>query len=148
MEASVDAPSAWKRVKHRLIVVAGAIAVGLVLQHVLGERLAEIMAHAEQDRNSARAELASLIRTVFTCACGLTAALGLAVALACRRPGAAERFPPPGLLAIGARGTITGPRARTFTRIGLGVGIMLLCTSLAAVAFAWYASAVLLACRA
>jgi len=145
VESAVETPRAL--VVKRLLVIAGAIAVGLALQQVLSERLAAILAHAEYDKVAARAELATLIRGTITAACGLTAALGLWIAIACRHAAEATAFPPPGLFSIGAR-TVSGPRARTLTRIGFWLGGTLLVVSLAAIALAWYAGAVLLACRA
>jgi hypothetical protein len=130
-----------------LLVLAGAIALGLVLQEVLGAHLAQIVALAEHDKLAARAELARVVRAVIGGACALTAALGLALAHACRKPSAAKRFPPPGLLSLGARRTLTGPRARTFTRIGLALGLALCAASLAGLGCAWYLAAVLEACR-
>ena len=146
MEAQLET-SRSSFVVQRLLVIAGAIAAGLFLQQLLGERLAEIAAHAQRDKIAARAELATLIRGTIGTACGLTAALGLWIAIACRDPSAATAFPPPGLVSIAAR-TVSGPRARTLTRIGFWLGGTLLVASLAAVALAWYAGAVLLACRA
>jgi len=131
-----------------LLVCAGAVAVGLVLQAALDARLAEIVALGERDKLAARADLALVIRVVAGGACALTAALGLALAYACRRPSAADRFPPPGLFSLGARRALTGPRARTFTRIGLALGLALCAASLAGVGCAWYLAAVLEACRA
>jgi hypothetical protein len=131
----------------RLLVLALAVAIGLVLQQALGTRLAEIVALGEHDKLAARAELAAWIRAVTMGACGLTAALGLALAGACRNPSAAQRFPPPGLLALGARRAITGPRARTLTRIGLVLGLALFGVSLAGIALGWHVGAVLLSCR-
>jgi hypothetical protein len=132
----------------RLIVVAVAVAAGILLQRMLGERLAAILAHAEHDRAAARVELAGLIRTSVSAACGLTAALALWILIACRNPAAARSFPPPGFLSIGARRAVSGPRARTLTRIGFWLGLSLLLVSSAGIALGWRISAVLLACRA
>ena len=146
MEGSADARP-WS-LGRSLLLVAVALAAGLALQHALGERLAEIVARGQHDKLAARAELAAWIRGVITCACGLTAALGLVLVRACRRPGSALRFPPPGLLSLGARRAVTGPRAVALTRVGLCLGAALLVASLAAIALAWYVAAILAACRA
>jgi hypothetical protein len=148
MEAASARDASARAVAVKLIVLAAAIAVGLVLQQALGAQLEAIVARAEHDRLAARAELGRWIRAVTTGACGLTAALGLALAHACRNPAAAEHFPPPGLFALGARRTLTGPRARALTRIGLVLGVLLSLVSLGGVALGWYVASVLLACRA
>lgn len=140
--------SARALVRNRLLVLAGAVALGLALQHVLRQRLDAIVAHSQQDMLAARAELATLIRVVGLGVFGLTGSLGAAMTNACRRPRLAERFPPPGILSIGARRVVTGPLAQSMTRVGLGLGIVLVAASLAGAALVWYMGAVLLACRA
>lgn len=146
MDATLETLRRWGAGRW-LLVLAGAVVLGLVLQELLGAYLAQIVALAEHDKLAARAELARVIRGVIGGACALTATLGLALAYACRRPSAAECFPPPGLLSLGARHRLTGPRARTFTRIGLALGLALCATSIAGVGCAWYLAAVLEACR-
>lgn len=146
MEARIETPRS-SFVVQRLLLIAGAVVIGLLLQQVLSARMEAILAHAEHDKVAARAELAALIRGTITGACGLTAALGVWIAGACRAPSAATVFPPPGLLSIAAR-PVTGPRARSLTRVGFWLGCTLIVASLAAIALAWYAGAVLLACRA
>jgi hypothetical protein len=132
----------------RLLLLAGAIVLGLVFQHLLGAWLDEIVERSKVDMLAARADLAWLIRSVGAGVFGLTGALGAAMAHACRAPGVAERFPPPGLMSLGARHVITGPTARVMTGVGLGLGLVLLVASLAGAALVWYMGAVLLACRA
>ena len=134
--------------RNRLLVLAGAVALGLVLQHFLSQRLDAIVERSHSDMLAARAELALLIRVVGLAVFGLTGALGAAMTVSCRNPRDAERFPPPGLMSLGARRVVVGPMARTMTGIGLGVGLLLLCASLAGAGLVWYMGAVLLACRA
>ncbi|MEW6273413.1 MAG: hypothetical protein AB1689_29385, partial [Thermodesulfobacteriota bacterium] len=69
----------------RLLVVAGAVAVGLVLQQVVAERLEGIHALAERDVVAARGELALLLQVVGGAALALTTAAGVAIGLAGRR---------------------------------------------------------------
>ena len=132
----------------RLIVLAAAIALGLVLQRALQARLEGIVELSHRDMLAARAELAHLFQIVGTAVFALTGALGIAFAVSCRRPSEALQFPPPGLLSLGARRVTTGPRARTLTRVGLGLGVTLFAASLAGGVLIWYMAAVLLACRA
>ncbi len=111
----------------RLLVLAVAVALGLVLQKLLRERLDSIGLHSQRDMIAARAELAVLIRAVGLSVFGLTAALGAAIAASCRSPRSAERFP---------------------AGVGLALGLLLLAASLAGAGFVWYVGALLLACRA
>jgi hypothetical protein len=134
--------------RNRLLVLAGAVLAGLVLQHFLRLRLDAIVAHSRTDMLGARAELAVLIRAAGLVVFGMTGGLGALIAASCRSPRTAERFPPPGVLAIGARRVVTGPAARTFTGIGLAIGLLLLGASLAGAGLVWYMGSVLLACRA
>ena len=118
-------------VRNRLLVLAGAIALGLVLQHFLSLRLEAIQERSRIDMLAARAELAVLIRVVGLAVFGLTGGLGAVMAASCRSPRDAQRFPPPGLMSFGARREITGEMARTMTGIGLALGLALLAASLA-----------------
>ena len=131
-------------VRNRLLLIAGAVALGLGLQHLLGVRLDAIVERSKVDMLAARAELAWLIRGVGAGVFGLTGALGAVMAHSCRSPRLAERFPPPGLMSFGARHVVTGPTARTLTSVGLGLGVVLLLASIAGAALVWYMGAVLL----
>jgi len=142
------AENAKSVVRSRLLVLAGAVAIGLVLQQVLSARLEAIVEHSHRDLLAARAELAGLLRAFGLPVFGLTAALGAAMTWACRHPSRAQRFPPPGLLSFGARSVVTGPLAPTLTRVGLALGALLVSASLAGAGLVWYMAAVLLACRA
>jgi hypothetical protein len=137
--------TAWRT---RLLLLGGALALGLVFQHLLGARLDAILERSKVDMLAARAELAWLIRGVGVGVFGLTGGLGVVMTHSCRSPGTAERFPPPGLMSLGARHVVTGPTARLMTGVGLGLGLVLLFASLAGAALVWYMGAVLLACRA
>jgi len=79
---------------------------------------------------------------------GLTAAVGVGVVAACRRAAALEIFPPPGIWSWGTRRVVTGPAARRFARVGIGLGAVLVAASLAGGGLLWYAGAVVRACRA
>ncbi|MEX2205900.1 MAG: hypothetical protein WEF50_06690 [Myxococcota bacterium] len=111
-------------VARRFLVLAGAIALGLVLQDLLRARLDAIAALSERDMLAARAELALVFRVVSTLVFGVTGALGAAIAGSSRRM-------------RDVRG-----------RLGVGVGIALVVLSAAAFALVWYMAAVLAACRA
>ncbi len=108
----------------RLLLLSGAIAVGLVLQGALRARLDAIADLSTRDVLAARAELALVFRCVGTLVFGVTGALGLAIAASGRRA--------------------SDPRAR----LGLGLGIALLAASLTGLAMIWYMAAILDACRA
>ncbi len=144
----LGAGNARATLRNRLVVIAVAIALGLVLQHFLSQRLDAIVEHSRRDMLAARAELALLIRAVGLAVFGLTGALGAAMAASCRNPRGAERFPPSGMMSIGAMRVVTGPLARTMTGVGLALGLVLLGASLAGAALVWHMGAVLLACRA
>ena len=132
----------------RLAVLAAAVALGLLLQRVVGARLAQIDALAAEDVIRARAEFASLLRVGGTLLFGLTGATGLAILASSRRALAVGRFPPPGIWSWGAARVVTGPRAATLSRTGLWLGALLLLCSLAGGGLVWYLASVLLACRA
>jgi hypothetical protein len=134
--------------RNRLLLLAGAVALGLLLQQVLSARLEAIVVHSKSDMIAARAELALLIRAVGLIVFGMTAALGAAIAWSCRSPRTAERWPPPGVLSYGQRRVVNGPMARTLTGVGLALGLLLLAASAAGAGLVWYVGAVLLACRA
>ena len=112
------------RLARRLLVLAGAVALGLVLQDVLRARLDAIAALSERDMLAARAELALVFRVVGTLVFGVTFALGVAIAQSSRR------------------------RRDARERLGVAVGLALVVLSAAAFALIWYAAAVLEACRA
>ncbi len=105
----------------RLLVLAGAIAAGILLQGLLRARLDAIQELSTRDMLAARAELAVVLRVVGTAVFGVTTALGIAIALSSRK---AQR------------------------RLGLPVGISVAALSIAGLALCWYAAAVLAACRA
>ena len=108
----------------RLLVLSGAVALGLVLQDVLRARLDAIAALSERDMLAARAELALVFRVVGTLVFGTTCALGVAIAQSSRR------------------------RRDARERLGVAVGLALVVLSAAAFALIWYMAAVLAACRA
>jgi hypothetical protein len=132
----------------RLAVLAGAVAAGLALQGVVAGRLAEIQALAAEDVVRARAELAGLLRVGGALLFGLTTAVGVSIAASSRRALAEGRFPPSGVWSWGATRVATGPQATQLARVGVGLGALLVLSSVAAGALTWHMAAVLLACRA
>ncbi len=108
----------------RLVILAGAVALGLVLQDLLRARLDAIAELAERDVLRARAELAFVFRAVGTLVFGVTGAVGAAIAWSSRHA------------------------SDTRARLGVPLGIALLVLSLAGLALILYLAAVLAACRA
>ena len=132
----------------RLVVLAGAIAIGLVLQHLLTAYLERIQTLSRTNLLEARAALARVFEVAGVAVFGLTGGLGVGILLSCRRSLALEQFPPPGVWSWGSRRVVTGPPARDLARIGMGLGITLVLASAAAGGLMWYIAAVLRACRA
>jgi hypothetical protein len=131
----------------RLAVIAGAVALGLALQQLLGARLAEIGALSQTDVIRARAELAGILRVVAVGLFGLTGATGVAMLASGRRALVEERFPPAGIWSWGAVRHATGPRARRLARASIAVAGALVVCSVAGAALTWHIASVLLACR-
>ena len=149
MTASHPQPAGSRRALWiRLAAIAGAVALGLALQQVLGARLAEIDALAQSDVIRARAELAGILRVVAVGLFGLTAGLGVAMLLSGRRALAEGSFPPSGAWSFGALRQTTGPRALRLARASIAAAIALILCSIAGGALTWYMASVLLACRA
>ncbi len=143
------AHSAKRALLARLAVLAGAIALGLALQHVVSAQLERIQTRSQTDLLGARAELASLLEVAGVSVFGLTGALGVMIAVACRRSLALLEFPPPGLLSWGSRRVIaTGERARRAAVLGIALGVTLALTSAAGSGLLWYMARILRACRA
>jgi hypothetical protein len=132
----------------RALVLAGAVAIGLLLQHVLAQRLDAIQALSASNVVRARAELATLLRVSGSGVFGLTAATGLAMLLACRRALVIGRFPPPGVWSWGSRRTLEGAQAAVAARLGLVLAALLMLCSLAGGWLMWWMAARLLACPA
>jgi hypothetical protein len=132
----------------RVLVVAGALAVGLALQHVVSGRLAEIQALAEHDVIRARAELAHVLRIVAVAVFGMTGAVGVAMLVAGRRALREDRFPPAGAFSWGAQRVLTGDPARRMARFSMALSVLLVVCSVAGAALTWHMASVLLACRA
>jgi hypothetical protein len=132
----------------RTLVLAGAVAAGLLLQRVVAARLAAIDALAAQDVIRARAELASLLEVGGSLLFGLTTATGLSILASARRALTGGRFPPPGIWSWGAARVVTGPRAAALARTGLVLGALLAACSLAGGGLVWYMASVLRACQA
>jgi hypothetical protein len=132
----------------RAAVLAGALALGLLLQRVVAARLAEIDALAAQDVIRARAEFASLLRIGGALLFGFTSATGLAIAASSRRALATGRFPPPGIWSWGAVRVVSGPRVALLAKGSLVLGVLLIACSLAGGGLVWHMAAVLEACQA
>jgi hypothetical protein len=128
--------------------LAGAIGVGLALQHLLARRLGELDALARTDVLRARAELATLLQVIAVAVFGLTGAVGVSVIVSCRRAAALQSFPPPGVWSWGTRRVVSGPAARRLARLGVALGALLFAASAAGGGLLWYMAAVVRACRA
>jgi hypothetical protein len=150
MDSTARPPAARsKALAVRLGIVAAAVALGLLLQEALSERLARIVREADQDVVAARRDLAFLMRAVFVPVLALTTATGLAISRSARRSLRESCFPPAGsrLWSHGSR-VVTGEPARRLARIGIGLGLALALCSLAAGGLLWWITRVLLLCRA
>jgi hypothetical protein len=132
----------------RLLVLAGAVAAGLLLQRLVVARLEEIQALSAESVILARYEFASFLRVGGGVVFGFTAATGLAIVLSARRALSAGIFPPPGIWSWGAARVETGPRAATLARISLVLGILLVACSAAGGGLVWYTARVLVSCQA
>lgn len=128
--------------------LALAVALGLALQHVLQTRLAGIQALADQDVIRARIELAGMLHVVAIGVFGTTGALGILLFIAGRHAHREGRFPPSGRWSWTSTRVVTGARARTLARVGMGLALAIALLSLAGGALTWYVASVLLACRA
>jgi hypothetical protein len=132
----------------RAALIVGAMALGLVLQHAVASRLAEIGNLAHVDVIRARMELAQILRIAAVAVFGLTGGTGLALLASSRRGLVEERFPPAGIFSWGAARIVTGPAARRLARVSLGLAVVIVACSAAGGALTWYMASVLLACKA
>ncbi len=133
----------------RLGILAAAVVLGLLLQRGLSERLAGIVARADEDVVGARRDLAVLMRIVMLPLLVLTTALGAAIASSARRALLESRFPPAGGRLWHRAGPVrTGEAARRRAGFALGLGIALVLASLAALGLVGWITHVLLLCRA
>jgi hypothetical protein len=128
--------------------LALAVALGLALQHVVQDRLEGIQAVADQDVIRARAELAGMLRIVALGVFGTTGALGILLFIASGHAHREERFPPSGRWSWTSTRVVTGARAQTLARIGMGLALAIALLSCAGGALTWYVASILLACRA
>ncbi len=149
MQAShTQSQRGWRFWGPRLLVMAGAVGIGLALQHAVGSWLASIQTLAERDVVAARVELAFLLRVVGGLVFGMTTAVGVAMGLASQRALAAGVFPPPGIWSWGSRSRVAGPRAQMLARVWTGLAALITVLSLAGLGLVLYAAEVLLACKA
>jgi hypothetical protein len=137
-----------RSVPARLAVLAGAIALGLALQGVVGARLAEIQELAERDVVAARQQLGAILRVVAIGLFGGLTALGGWMAWASWRSLADGVFPPRGAWGFGSAGRLEGAAARRAAGAMLGLAIALAVLSLVGGGLTWYMAATLIACRA
>jgi hypothetical protein len=128
--------------------VAGAVMIGLGLNHVTQGHLATLEVLAAVDPIAARRQLAIEIRLgglgLFALLCGL----GVSLVPASLRAAREERFPPRGLWGWGATRIMTGPAARRAANVGVVLGVFLAACSIAGGWLSWEMGARLLACRA
>jgi hypothetical protein len=135
-------------VRSRLVVMALAVAVGLVLQYLLREHLAALDGLAKTDPFGARRRFATELRFGGFGLFGLTAALGGWFMVISARAFRVARFPPPGVSTWSVARTATGAAARRMAVVGLMLGSLLVGASIAAGAITWKMAEALLACRA
>jgi hypothetical protein len=147
-DSAARAPRTPREWVLRVLVAAGAVALGLVLEHALSARLAAIETLSRHDVLRARAELAFVLRGVAAGLFGLTTALGVLLMGASRRALAMGCFPPPGRWSWSGSRVVTGPRALRLARVSLALAGALVACSLAGGSLLWYLAARLLACRA
>jgi hypothetical protein len=132
----------------RLVVLASAVAIGLLLQHFLRRHLGTLQTLAQTDPLGARARFAVELRFGGLGLFGLTTALGVSVIATSFRGFRLARFPPPGLWAWGCSRTVIGPAARRMACVGLVLGSLVVACSIAGGAVTWQMAERLLACRA
>ncbi len=132
----------------RVGIVVAAVAIGLVLNHVLQRHLATLQTLAQTDPIAARAQLALEMRIGGLALFAVTAALGLSIVLASRRTLQILEFPPPGIWSWGAARRVSGPAARPLGWVGIALGAALVVCSVAGGALSWEMGTRLLACRA
>lgn len=132
----------------RLAVVAGAIALGLALQSLVGARLAAIQELGERDVVAARQQLGAILRVVAICLFGGLTALGGWMTWASWRSLAAGVFPPPGAWGFGSARRLEGAAARRVAGVMLGLAIAVAVLSLVGGGLTWHMAATLIACRA
>jgi hypothetical protein len=136
-------------VRMRLLVLAGAVAVGLVAQQLVVAHLVRIEELSRIDMLQARADLALVLEIASVAVFGMTGSVGVSLLITLRRSLALEQFPPPGMWSWGtARRTVTGRAARVYARFGMVLAIVLILASCAGGALTWYMASVLRACRA
>jgi hypothetical protein len=140
--------SARRAIVVRLLALAVAVALGLLLQRLLAERLEAIQSLARDDVVAARAKLATLFRVGGSALFGMTGAVGMALVQASRRAIRLEQFPPPGSWSLPPARRVTGPRARRLALVSLALAAVLVLASAAGAALSWSMAARLLACRA
>jgi len=138
-----------RSLRRRLLVLAGAVALGIAAHLATADQLAALASLAQRDPMAARAKLAVVFRVVAVGLFGLTGTLGLVLSFACRRSLAVGRFPPPGAWGFGSGGRVwTGAPARRIALFMAVLAVLLVLCSIAGSALSWYMAERLLACRA
>jgi hypothetical protein len=135
-------------VSKRLVALAGAVAIGLVLQHVLRRHLTTLQALSAIDPFGARARFAAELRFGGLGLFALTTVVGVSVISTSLRGFRLAHFPPPGMWASGHDRPVIGPAARRVACAGLVLGLLLVACSIAGAAVTWQMAERLLACRA
>ena len=147
--SSLPLPTGPRRATWQLVVImAGAVIAGLLLNHLVQDHLAALQELAASDPIAARRQLATELRIGGIGLFVLTGALGGSLMAAGRRARRDERFPPAGIWSWGARRILTGAPARHAAVVGYVLGAALLACSLAGAALSWEIGTRLLACRA
>jgi hypothetical protein len=147
--SALPLPTGPRRATWQLVLVlAGAVVAGLLLNHLLQDHLASLQDLAATDPITARRQLATEFRIGGIGLFLLTGALGASLIAASRRARRDERFPPQGMWSWGARRTLTGAPARHAAVVGVVLGAALLVCSLAGAALSWEIGTRLRACRA
>lgn len=131
-----------------LLVMAGALLAGLVLNQLGQHHLAFLEAWAASDPIGARHRLAWEIRIgglgIFT----TIFALGCAFVATAMRALRTDRFPPPGVFSIGTVRVVTGPAARFAAAVVVVLAVLLMACAGLGGWLSWEMGARLIACRA
>ena len=145
-DGTIARPRAAREVWVRVLVLAGAMAAGLVLQRLLLQHLDALETLAETDPIAARRQLATELRVGGLGLFGLTCVLGGWVIAVSVRAFRAAQFPPPGVSTWRVARIATGATARRQAIAGMVLGAVLVAASLAAGVLTWKIAATFLVC--
>jgi len=141
-------PTVRRAVWLRVGVFAGAVLLGLVLNHFVQRHLETLQALAVDDPIAARRQLAWEIRIGGLGLFAVVFALGVSLIPAALRAAREERFPPPGMWSVGAARVTTGPAARIAAFVVAVLGALLIVCATAGGWLSWEMGTRLIACRA